>query len=226
MKTLMLGCIVLLSTFLAKAGADKSDLDERIHELTAKFEAMQWQAGKRVPPEMLQKAKGIILLDRTKAGFVFAYQGGNGVALAKDEKTGKWSPAAFLSANEASIGFQVGGEQNFFVILLMNTNANALLTDPSFQVGSEARGTAGDASANVERNISSTERPVLVYDDRKGLYAGADVKAGAIRPDEDANRVYYGRFVTMNDILFGKKISPTPPATDLASRISEFSKVP
>ena len=44
------------------------------------------------PAETLRKAQGIILLDRTKAGFLFAYQGGGGVAMVKDAKQGQMEP--------------------------------------------------------------------------------------------------------------------------------------
>jgi lipid-binding SYLF domain-containing protein len=192
--------------------------------LTSKFEAMQSKPDKRVPAETLRKAKGVILLDRTKAGFIFAYQGGGGVAMVKDPKTGKWSPPAFVGANEASLGFQVGGEQTFFVILLMNTNATRMLTEPNFEFGGEARGTAGDSSVAEGAKVTTTDQPVLVYDDRKGLYGGAAIKGGAISPDNEANRVYYGESVSMSDILFENKVKPTETASDLAKKLSEYSK--
>src|SRR5215510_16358190 len=137
MKTIVLGSIVLVNCVLTAFAIDKAELDNRVRTLTAKFEALQQQPDKAIPAENLRKAPGIILLDRTKAGFLFAYQGGGGVAMARDAKTGKWGPTAFLSANEASLGFQIGGEQNFFVILLMTTNANQLLTGSTFDVGGE-----------------------------------------------------------------------------------------
>lgn len=58
---------------------DKAALDNRIRQLTAKLEAMQQKPDRCIPPETLRKAHGIILIDRTKAGLVFAYPGGSGV---------------------------------------------------------------------------------------------------------------------------------------------------
>src|SRR6266576_3392778 len=72
---------------------------------------MQQKSDKRIPADLLRRAQGIILLDRTKAGFLFAFQGGVGVAMTKDPNTHQWSAPAFISANDASIGFQIGGEQ-------------------------------------------------------------------------------------------------------------------
>jgi lipid-binding SYLF domain-containing protein len=223
MKTLTLG--LLLLCFATSAFAlDKAALDSRIHKLTTKFEAMQLNPEKRVPADNLRKAKGVILLNRTKAGFIFAYQGGGGVAMVKDPKTEQWSPAAFVSASEASLGFQIGGEQGFYVILLMHTNAVSMLTQPKIDFAGEARGTAGDASAGEEGNISIVEHPVLVYSDRAGLYGGAAIKGGAISADDEANRIYYNEYVTMRDILFDKKVKATESETELARKLTEYSK--
>jgi len=99
---------------------EKAELDSRISTLTAKLVAMQQKPDKRIPAENLRKAQGIALLDRTKAGFLFAYQGGSGIAMVKDPKSGKWGPIAFLAASEASLGFQIGDgaieNQKFFPV--------------------------------------------------------------------------------------------------------------
>src|SRR5690242_6780263 len=215
---------LLLLSFVGSALAvQPHELDRRIYRLTAKFEEMQEKPDKRVPPELLRKAQGIILLDRTKAGFLFAFQGGVGVAMNRDPNTHQWSAPAFISANDASIGFQVGGEQGFFVILIMNSSATRLLTDPTFQVGGEASGTAGNLSGGAEGSVASTEMPVLVFHDKKGLFGGASVKAGNITPDKEANWIYYGQYLTMRDILFEGKVQPTESAARLADKLNYYS---
>ncbi len=225
MKAITVGLILLGLVASSKVfGVDKAELDNRIRSLTAKLADMQSKPDKSVPADHFRKAQGIILLDRTKAGFLFAFQGGGGVALVKDPKTKKWSPTAFVGANEASLGFQIGGEQSFFVILLMTTNATRLLTEPNFEFGGEARGTAGDASAGQEGKFSAPGGSVLVYADRKGLFGGAALKAGAISPDDEANRVYYKQFLTMQEILWEKKVKPTEAVSQLAGKLTEYSK--
>ena len=62
----------------------------------------------------------------------------------------KWSPVAFLDANEASLGFQIGGEQHFYIMLFMTTNSTRLLLDQKVDFGGEARGTAGNNTGGVE----------------------------------------------------------------------------
>jgi lipid-binding SYLF domain-containing protein len=206
------------------AAIDKLDLDARVRKITARFEELQQKPDKRVPADMLRKAQGILLLDRTKAGFIFAYQGGSGVALVKDKKSGKWGPVAFLTASEGSFGALVGGQKSFLVILFMTPEAANLLTTPSTDFGGEATGTAGDSSATVEGTVANKEKPVLVYDDRKGLYGGAAVKGGSVSPDEKANMIYYNQPLTMKEILFDKKAEPTDTAIELAQKIDGYSK--
>ncbi|MCX6927495.1 MAG: lipid-binding SYLF domain-containing protein [Verrucomicrobia bacterium] len=204
---------------------DKAELDKRIRTLTAKFEVMQAKPDKRIPAENLRKAQGIILLDRTKAGFIFAYEGGGGLAMVKDANSGHWSPPAFLNASEASLGFQIGGQQSFIVILLMNTNATRALTDSSINFGGEASGTAGNSTGKAEGTITDDQKQLLlVYSDATGLYGGAAIKGGALSPDTDANVAYYGQSLTPREILFDKKGKPSDAATNLTQKILQASK--
>jgi len=77
---------LLLFGLAAPARAiNKADLDKRILTLTTKFQIMQGKPDKRIPAENLRRAKGVILLDRTKGGFIFAFESGGGLALVKDE---------------------------------------------------------------------------------------------------------------------------------------------
>jgi len=222
---LLITSLLLLGLAASARAIDKADLDKRIRTLTAKFETMQAKPDKRIPAENLRKAQGIILLDRTKAGFLFAFEGGGGLAMVKDAKSGRWSAPAFMRANEASLGLQIGGQQSFVVILLMNTNATRALTDSNVNFGGEASGTAGNSSGKAEGTVpSDTQQVVLVYSDSAGLYGGVSVKGGDLSPDAEANVAYYGQSLTPKEILFDQKVKPSDTATALAQQISQFSK--
>jgi lipid-binding SYLF domain-containing protein len=221
MKTIIMS-VLLLALVSPVLAVDRAGLDERIRTLTGKFEALQAQSDKRVPADVLRKAQGIILLDTTKAGFMFAFQGGDGVTMVKD-KSGNWSPVAFLNKKEGSFGFQAGGQQSFFVILLMNTNATHGLLKPAVDFGGEAQGTAGNNSGKAEGRFVSPLKSVMVYDDQDGFYAGAALKTGSLFPANEDNQIYYGQSVTMSDILFSKKLEQTPAAAQLAEKIANYS---
>lgn len=223
MKTKMIG-FVLLAVVSTALAIEPGDLDDRIRLLTEKFAMLQSQPDKAVPANVLAKARGIILLDRTKAGFIFAYQGGGGIAMVRDAAN-KWSPVSFLAANQASLGFQIGGEQNFYAILLMNTNALRVLTDPTFEFRGEARGTAGGSTSGVETS-TPLDTSILVYDDRQGLFGGAAIKGGGITPDDQADQIYYGKPLTASDILFGHQVQRSEAARVLEQRIDDYAHHP
>ena len=216
---------MLLGLAVTAQAIDKAELDKRIRTMTTKFEVMQAKPDKRIPAENLRKAKGIILLDRAKGGFIFAYQSGGGLAMVKDAKSGRWSPPAFLRSNEASLGFQIGGQQSFVVILLLNTNATHALTDSKIDFGGEASGTAGNSSGKAEGNATDDgTQLMLVYTDATGLYGGAAIKGGALAPDTEANVAYYGQSLTPKDILFDQKGKPTEAATSLVQKLTQSAK--
>jgi len=211
----------MLSLAGSVQAASREELDSRIRALTVKFDDMQKDPGSRIPADVLRKAKGIILINLTKGGFVFAVQTGGGVAMVRN-KSDEWSPVAFIRSNEGSFGFQAGGEQSFCVLVLMNTNATAQLAKPTVNFGGVARGTAGDNSSGADGNFDSPNQSVLVYARRSGLYGGVAFKGGGLSADRSANEAYYGKPVTLSDILFDRKVEPTETATELAGKISAY----
>jgi lipid-binding SYLF domain-containing protein len=225
MKTLLLG-LLLLGFARVTWADDKADLDKRINALTTRLETLQAKPDKAIPWDKLSKAQGIILLERVKGGLVFGYEDGRGVAMVKDKKSHKWSAAAFMTSGTTSFGLQAGGEQSFYVVLLMTTNSAFLMTEPNFNFGGEARASAGNAHDGTDTTTNSVDMPIQVYDDRNGFYGGAVVKGGTLAPDDKANTTYYGGSFTMKDILFDKKVKATQPAIDLAAKLTELSKKP
>ncbi len=224
MKTIMLG-LTLLGFAGSALAIDSAELDVRIQNLTGLFQAMQEKPDVAVPPEVLRDAKGIVLLDVTKAGFGFAFQHGAGVALVKDPATGKWSAPGFVEANTASVGPQAGGEQAFCVIVLMTTNSARALTQPNFAPGGEAGATAGYTGDSVQSKNAPIERDARFYADRNGFFGGADVKFGGLSPDDKANTIYYEKSVSMEDILFNHAVKPTEPGAGLAQVRKDSAKM-
>ena len=222
--TLPLLAGLLFGLAVSGLAADRNDLDQRIRKLTDKFEALQAKPDKHIPPELLQQAHGMILLDGTRAGLLFAYQHAGGIAMVKDPHTEQWSPVSFVGANEVSQGLQIGGVHSFRVILIMNVDATWTLANPVIKVGGEASGAAGNATGGTEAVISPVEQPATVYSDSRGLYAGAAIKGGSIWPDTDANLAYYGQPLSAKEILFDAKVKPTAAALELAQKITESCK--
>ena len=137
----------------AALAIEPAELDNRVRELTAKFDMMQSRADKGIPADVLRRAQGVILLDRTKAGFLFAYEGGGGVALAREPLGRKMESGRILRCQRSQPGVPGGWRAGLLCRLLMTPDANRLLTEPNFKFGGEARGTAGDVSAGHEGKV-------------------------------------------------------------------------
>lgn len=200
---------------------DRAQLNDEIQSLTAKFTALEQNPTTRVPANKLAAARGIILLDRTGGAFVFGYHGGNGVALVK-EASGHWSAPMFVSSTSASLGAQIGGSKDFFVILLMSPRETDKLKQSAFNFGAKASVTGTTEHYGVQETTASG--PVLVYSMHNGLFAGAEIKGGSIGADNQDDHVYYGRPVSANSILFSNQVSPSQTEDRLIAKLSEYSR--
>lgn len=221
MKIIVLG-LLTMGLVLSANAADRSQLNDRIHSITAKFTAMQQNPATHVPADELARARGIILLDRTRGALFFGFHRGIGVALVRDE-SGRWSPPGFVSSAGASLGPQIGGSGDFFVILLMSRGAVEALKQPVIDFGGQASATGGGMHTGAQAMTKSSPS-VLVYSQSNGLYAGATIRGGSISADKNANRVYYGRPISMDEIVFSRDVTPSLAQQDLIAKIDEFSR--
>lgn len=219
MKTILLG-IMIMGLAGSAFAVDKSELEQRMQTITDKFTAMQQNPATAVPANQLASAKGIVLLDRTGGALIVGVNSGYGVALMKD-KAGNWSQPSFVSTGGASLGAQIGGNKDFFVVLAMTPEAADTLKQSSMDFGAEASAVGGTQSTGAESNFKSS--PVKVYSQRNGLYAGASIKGGTVKEDADANQVFYGRAVSPEDV-FSAQVEPTPMGNILIKEIDQFSR--
>jgi len=216
---------ILAASFAVTALADsKNKLDARVRDLTDYFETVQKDVANAVPAEILRKAEGLIIMRTYKAGFIIGVAGGHGVAVVKDKTTGKWGPIGFLKAGEGSFGFQAGGQRADMILVLMNSDGVKVLTDSNLKIGVDVRATVGPKSAGDQANLKTDQTPVLIYSDTKGLYGGASLQTGGFFPDSGDNEEYYGRKLTMSEIVVGGKVEPTDAAKLLGDKIEQYAK--
>jgi hypothetical protein len=64
MRTKLITLAVVGMAFLASA-VERPEVEVRAQKMIARFQSMQEKPERRVPAEVLQKARGIILFDRT-----------------------------------------------------------------------------------------------------------------------------------------------------------------
>ena len=173
--------------------------------------------------DLSKTAKGVVIFPQLlKGAFIFGAQGGSGVFLARDERTGQWTEPAFYTLGGASFGFQIGGQASELILLVMTdrgvrsllTNSLKLGADAGLAVGPVGMGTSA-ASANLSADILSFARS-------KGLYGGISLEGAVIATRNDWNRAYYGREVTPTDIIVRRDVS-NPEARGLIEAVRKLA---
>ncbi len=198
-------------------------LEKRVKQMAEYFQMVMESPQTNIPPRLLRKAEGIIIMRQYKAGLGVGIKGGGGVALARDQKTGKWSAPAFLKAGEASIGLQIGGQVLDSIYLLMNEEGMKILSQTQFRIGVDAAAAAGPHGADAEAKYSG-DVPILVYTDTGGLYAGASFEGGFLIPDNKSNAAYYDDLaILVREILFENKVEKTESALQLIQILDRYS---
>ncbi len=175
-----------------------------------------------IPAALIQKCRGVVIMRQYRAGFIFGVKGGYGVALVRDEKTGIWSPPAFVKSGEGSYGVQIGGQAVDTILLIMNKEGMEMLIRTKFKLGVDGSVAAGpvgrDASAKLGPGTA-----ILVYSRTKGLYAGATIEGGLIVNDDVANEKFYGiKGITTQDILFGGTVEVPDAARPLINALKTY----
>src|SRR5262249_11957864 len=123
-----------------------------------------------------------------------------------------------------SFGFQAGAQRNDLILVLMNSDGVKILTDANLKLGVDVRATAGPKSVGDQANLKTDDTPVLVYGDTRGLFGGAALETGGVFPDAGDNEEYYGKKLTMSEILVGGKAEPTEAAKLLGEKIEQYAK--
>jgi len=178
-----------------------------------------------IPNQLLHDADAIIFLRQYKAGFVLGAKGGNGIVLARDRETRKWSPPAFIATAEGSFGFQVGAKMVDAILLVMNKEGLDLLLKSRIKIGGEISAAAGPVGREAGAKVGIPAAGILIYSRAKGLFAGISFEGGVIASDDKSNQVFYDDpEIKIRDILFRGKVSMPPEAESLVAALLEYEK--
>jgi lipid-binding SYLF domain-containing protein len=172
----------------------------------------------------VKEAKGVLIIPKLlKGAFLFGIEGGNGVLLVRDEKTGAWSEPVFYEMSSASFGLQAGGQQMETVVVVQTVKGiESLLTstvkfsaEASAAIGPKGGGMAG--SANLGKDYVSYARG-------KGVFAGVSVEGASVRTRDDLNKVYYGTAVRPSDLVLLRNVKPNPHSQALVEAVTAGTK--
>lgn len=169
-----------------------------------------------IPLPLLTNAKGIAFLTVFKMGFVFTGRIGTGLVIAR-LSDGRWSAPSAIGTAGVGWGPQIGGELTDFVIILNTQRAvEAFCASGQVNLGAELGIAAGPigrvASGALEASASMDLAPCYSYSHSKGLFAGISLEGSVIMSRPDINRLFYGKAVTVSNLLEGVESPPVAAA--------------
>jgi len=95
----------------------QADVDQAA-AIIERFEAIP-ESG--IPPAVMRAAKGLAILNVTRAGFIGSVRGGTGVVVARTNNS--WSGPSAIATGGLRVGFQAGADVSEFVIVLNTPEA-------------------------------------------------------------------------------------------------------
>jgi SH3 domain-containing YSC84-like protein 1 len=179
-----------------------------------------------IPKDLLDKAECVIVFPSVKKvalGVGASY--GRGVLVCRSGQNfdGPWGSPAMFALEGGSIGFQIGGQETDYLLLVMNNRGAESVLTSKVKLGADASAAAGPKgrTAGAATDIVM-QAEILTYSRARGLFAGVSLEGSTLRSDGDANQDLYGRKIDAKEIVL--KGAPTPstakPLIDLLNKTS------
>ncbi|MGB7624223.1 MAG: lipid-binding SYLF domain-containing protein [Terriglobia bacterium] len=171
-----------------------------------------------IPQDLLDKAECVVIVPATKKfaiGIGGSYGRGAMSCRTGPSFSGPWSPPAMYALEGGSIGFQLGGQETDFVLLVMNPRGVSSLLRSKVKIGGDASAAAGPKGRNATADTDIALRAeILTYSRSRGLFAGISLAGSTLRQDGTANLRVYHKDVSARDIV-RKGVVTTPQAGQL-----------
>jgi lipid-binding SYLF domain-containing protein len=136
--------------------------------------------------------------------------------------TGSWGAPAMYALEGANIGFQLGGQETDFVLLIMNPKGARSLLTSKVKLGADAAAAAGPKGRTATAATDVVMKAeVLSYSRSRGLFAGVSLEGSTLRSDGGANENLYGRSLNAKDIIQGHKVGAPGAAHLLISVLNQ-----
>jgi lipid-binding SYLF domain-containing protein len=181
----------------------------------------KFMANKRRFRDYVKDAKALLIVPNLlKAGLILGGSAGGGILVAWDERAENWSQPAFYTVRSVSLGAQVGGEVAEVIMMIRSRGALDALYKNVFMLGGDASVAAGPVGVGSQWNFAGD---VLTFAQCRGLFVGLDYDGSIARVNDDSNKAYYGKAVSLVDIIPKNAVS-NPGSAKLRATLKETVK--
>src|SRR3954454_5573894 len=160
-----------------------------------------------IPKDLLDKAECVVVFPDVKkfaVGVGGTYGRGAMTCRTGENFTGPWSAPTLMALEGGSIGFQIGGQETDYVLLVMNDRGATSVLSSKVKLGADASAAAGPKGRTAGASTDVVmQAEMLTYSRSRGLFAGVSLEGSTLRSDDDANESVYGKKLTARDIVRG-----------------------
>ena len=223
-RILMVAVAALALAFpqLAKAASDEQQV---VDDSTNAVEHLATSSGLAANArDLLHRARGVMIIPSlVQGGFIFGAQGGTGVLLSRDPKSGSWSYPAFYGMGAGSFGLQIGLEVSKIMLIIMNDKAlNAIMAN-EFKIGAEAGIAVVTLGGGAEASTTAAGgADIYALAESAGLFGGIAIQGGIVKPRLQQDHNYYGPNVTAQQIVLSRS-ARNPAAEKLRAALAQVS---
>ncbi|MCI5132040.1 MAG: hypothetical protein D3904_11085 [Candidatus Electrothrix sp. EH2] len=201
---LLFSCLCLLSPVRAVSSTipqlqELSDAVELVSKSDATLQAFLQYPNIKWFRKNISTARAVFIAPQILRGeFLIGNSGGSGILLARDSATGKWSYPGFYAINSITTGLQIGADASEIILLVITEQGMHAMLQPELRMGAKivaAAGPVGNGTPPYRADIIAYARSMT------GIINGISLAGAVITPRNALNNAYYGRTVTLQDIL-------------------------
>ena len=199
----LIGAVSIGAGMAALRPAQASDQQDIVDQSRITLDHLRTDKAFGTARSLLGNARGALIVPHiVKAGFFFGGEGGNGVLLARAGQG--WSQPAFYTMGSASFGLQLGVQVSEMVVILRTERALQTVINDHYKVGATADITLATLGSSAEAASSGAVADIIVWASTSGAYAGLSLDGSLIESRPAWDRAYYGRNVSVAEILADK----------------------
>ena len=183
---------ILFLSLTAGLHAQNQELLDKIEESATIIEEISDIAENGIPPAMMKKAGGVVLIpDMYKGGFIVGGRRGKGIALIQNED-GSWSRPVFVTLTGGSFGLQIGVQKIELILVFKDAESLREIGKSDFTLGGDISVAAGPVGRQSSAATNFTfDSAVYSYSKTKGVFAGLSLDGTLMEVDSKSNRKFY-----------------------------------
>jgi lipid-binding SYLF domain-containing protein len=209
---------------LPSLAEDKAKLNERLEDCGTAMKQILGMPD-TIPKDLLDKSYCVMVIPAVKKGaFIVGASYGRGAISCRtgDDYNGPWSSPAFFRLIAGNVGFQIGGQETDFVLLVMNDGGVKAILKGKVKLGADASVALGPVGRTADAQTNAMmQAEVISYSRSRGVFAGVALEGANLEEDHDANKSMYGQDLSALDIVRRGKAKRPESAQLLLSTLTK-----